>query len=132
MLTAATLLDGRKLTTTVDLAQLLAGMSDEAKAEIVDLLACDEAIVRAVADQILTGWTEAGSHGARSYGRDPEPRTALDVARRRVAEGASEVAEAEIASLKRQIAASNKRNDELHREIERLRLAVRALGGRAC
>ena len=37
MLTAATLLDGRRLTTTVDLAQLLAGMSDEAKAEIVDV-----------------------------------------------------------------------------------------------
>lgn len=86
---------------SVCLDTVLQTLSDEQKVLLVDSLSCEEAIIKNVADQILTGWTEQCSHGRTSYTSqsDPECLTALDRARRELARNSSEIAAKEIARL---------------------------------
>jgi len=97
----------------IDVADLFQRLSVEQKTELAQHLACDEAVLGFVADQLLDGWTEAGWHGYKHTG-DAEPTTALDKARRRIALGASETANKVIDELQRSI----KNTDE---DVERYR-----------
>lgn len=87
---------------TIDLGWLLGAMTDEQKREIADSLACEDSIIEDVAAQLITGWTEAASHGATSYDASA-PSTPLSIARRKVALAAGDVAATEIAELVRQL-----------------------------
>ena len=73
--------------------------------EIVERLACDDAVIRYVADQILNGYTESGSHGSTCCSAGDEPYTPLDQARARVVTGADEVARREIDRLRAELQA---------------------------
>lgn len=84
----------------IELSWLLSALTDEQKRELADSLACEDSIIKDVAAQLLTGWTERSSHGARSCGTDAEPTTPLDRARRELANRADSVAKDEIAGLK--------------------------------
>ena len=90
----------------IDLSWLLGALSAENKRELVDSLACEEAIIEDVASQLLDGWTERSSRGARSGATSPEPTTALDRARRKLAIGADDIAKDEIEQLKRALICS--------------------------
>jgi hypothetical protein len=82
----------------INLQWLLESLTSEQKREIADSLSCMDDIIEDVAAQILDGWTERLSGGARSF--SAEASTPLDRARRKLAEGANEVAKEEIADLK--------------------------------
>jgi len=89
-------LEEGKLLVPVD--EVFQSLSDEELRGLVDTLACEDAIIVAVAAQILDGWTEMESHGAKS-GTAPVPRTPLDRAIREVAKRSGEVAKEEIERL---------------------------------
>jgi hypothetical protein len=84
---------------TIDISDLLDSLSPEDKIELIETLACQDAIIKHVADQILTGWTENCYSGGTGY--SIEGHTPLDSARKRVIELAPEVARQEIERLKR-------------------------------
>lgn len=87
----------------IELSWLLSALTDEQKRELVDSLACEDAIIADVSAQLLDGWTERSSHGAKSCGSDAEPTSPLDKARRELASRAGEVAQKEIEDLKRSL-----------------------------
>lgn len=81
----------------VNVADLLGSFTGEERDQLIEQLACEDAIIERVAEQLVTGWTEAGNHGYKSGGHTPS--TPLDKAIRRVAEAAGEVAVKEISRL---------------------------------
>jgi len=83
---------------TIDISNLLDSLSPEDKIELIETLACQDTIIKHVADQILTGWTENCYSGGTSYA--VEGHAPLDLARKRVIELAPEVARQEIDRLK--------------------------------
>lgn len=88
-------------TVHISIAEILEALTDDEKVSLVDSLACEDVVIRGVADQLLGGCTELGSHGYRSgVGSATRPLNALDVARRRIAEGSSEIVKQEIEALK--------------------------------
>lgn len=118
---------------TVPLDYMFEGMTAEQKREIAVTLACESEIIKHVADQILDGWTEDGSYGAKSCDA-ANPGTALDRATREVAMRSGEVAAREIERLTATIARCEDRLSEEKREREKLRRqlgeATRALAAR--
>ncbi len=100
---------------TFSLVALLESMSLDEKIAAADSIACDEDIIKHVLDQIIVGWTENGSHGYRGL-PELKPHYALEMVRRRIAEGASEVAKKEIDGLKKQLEMANERQLRLERE----------------
>lgn len=81
------------------LSALLDTLDDEAKRWAIEHLACENAVIKAVTEQILDGWTEDCSHGAKHCLAEAEPRWGLDWATRAVAKRAGEVAVKEIERL---------------------------------
>lgn len=78
---------------------LLSEMSDEQKLDFVERLACEDVIIKHVADQIFDGLTENGHSGSSIIG-SPNHSSPLMDAQRRVAIESGEVAKREIESLK--------------------------------
>ena len=95
-----------------DLHDLLMSVSAESKAEMIESLACDDEIIKHVADQIITKWTENCCSGGAACTAGADPRFGLDWAWREVAKRSSEVAEREIKRLEGAI----KCKDELYAE----------------
>lgn len=90
----AKIIDGR---IAVNVSDLVDCLSDEDKDYIIEMLSCNEKVIENVASQIVTGWTEGGSHGFRSFGHTAY--NGLDKARRLLAKSASEVSGKEIERL---------------------------------
>jgi len=94
-------------------------LTDEERDDFYQCLACQDIVVKHVADQIIDGWTENGSYGSKTCGASITPTCELDIASRRIAEASSDIAKSEIDALKREMARVQKRldqaNDELHR-----------------
>lgn len=98
--------------------ELFENLDDEALAFVVDSLACQDRIIEEVANQILDGFTTDGSYGLENCSGD-EPSTALSKARRRVAEGASDVAKKEIDKLQSAYTRKDKAwREELSKRID--------------
>lgn len=92
--------------------EMIEKLPDEEKVELIEALSCEDAIIKHVMDQVLDTCTENGWHGAKSGGGSVEVYSPLDVARRRIAEGASKVSEEQIAALKRALKAAEERAAE--------------------
>lgn len=90
-------------------------MRGEHRAAVLESVACNEDVIRHVADQILDGWTENGNCG-RTY-VEADPQHALSQARRRVALGAGEVAAREIRELARRVASLEEETKQLTHEL---------------
>jgi len=67
-----------------DISELLMSLKGEDRISLIDSLACCDEVIKSVADQIMKGWTELGSHGYR--GSAESPHTPLDKVVRYVAE----------------------------------------------
>lgn len=80
----------------IPLHAILDRLTPDEKNSLVDYLSCDEQILENVTSQIMTGWTDGGSHGSRGCGFDEVPHTALDKARRAVAMASESVAKEEL------------------------------------
>lgn len=79
------------------------GLPDERKQELAESLTCADYVIKAVADQILEGWTENGFHGGEICSVDSGSLSPLQKARLRVADGAGEQARKEIERLQSQL-----------------------------
>ena len=82
---------------TIDAYELIDAFTGEEKLKLIECLACQDEVVKHVADQIIDGWTENGWHAGRGYSETPF--TELDKARRFVAEHSGELASKEIKRL---------------------------------
>jgi len=104
----------------IDVNYLLDAMSDQAKLDLVERLAIEGAVIKHVVDQIVEGLTENYYGGSRVCGSSVEPTLPLDIAHRRIAEASSEIANAEIASLKRELARTAERLRSAYAELDRM------------
>lgn len=103
-----------KGTLEIDLHTLLESVAPEHRVDLIESLSCDEEIIRHVADQIISRWTES-SYSGSSWVTAPSDDTcscALDVAWRRVAKASGEVAKREIERLE---SALKSREDDINR-----------------
>lgn len=101
---------------SLDIVDLFDAMSDEAIKELVDVLACHEAIVEEVANLLIDGFTSRDSHPARDES-EAAPRWPLGKAIRRVADSADEVHGRVLAGMARKLAdaeATVKRMEEAY------------------
>ena len=94
----------------VDAADLIDSLDDDGRITVIEMLACHDQIIEGVAAQIVNGWTESMNHGYTTY--SPSPSTALDKAKRYLAESASEVAKEQLARLESMATDANKRHSE--------------------
>src|SRR3990167_7060633 len=80
-----------------NIADLLDELTGDAHLELIESLSCQEAVIKHVSDQLITGYTENGWSGAK--GCSETPHTALDKAIRAIAENSGEIAKREIENL---------------------------------
>lgn len=104
-----------------DLHSLLECAKDQTKIELIESLACDDAIIKHVTDQILGGWTENMFCGASECGQSDTPYFALDKARREIAKRSSEVAKETIENLEKTIARQKQELAEYHEKESKRR-----------
>jgi hypothetical protein len=102
----------------IDLFPLFDSLTAEDKKELVDLLACDDAILEEVTNQLVTGYTSRCSSG------DKAPGSPLWIAIETIARNANEIADDHIKRLTLEL-------ENLQSRIEILeRSAFRAWDGR--
>lgn len=99
----------------IDLHDFLSHVDKETKMDMVESLACDDDIIKHVADQILERWTENCFSGGSTYGGDAW--TPLDKAWREVAKRSGEVAKREIEKLERVLRGKDEEICKLREEL---------------
>lgn len=104
-----------------ELHSLLECAKDQTKIELIESLACDDAIIKHVVDQILDGWTENCFCGAVSCEQTDTAYYGLDYARRQIAKRSSEVAKNTIEELEKTIARQKQELAEYHEKESRRR-----------
>ena len=87
-----------------DLHDILQSVSGEDKLAMMESFACDDDIIKHVADQIISKWTENYCSGGTAFPASAEPRFGLDWACREVAKKSGEVAAREIERLEKAVA----------------------------
>lgn len=88
------------------LSHLFENLDGETLRRVIDALACTDAVIDEVTNQILDGWTSMDSHAGKYCTASPAPVRGLDRACREVARRAGEVAAAEIKRLEEALKAS--------------------------
>lgn len=109
-------IEGGKL--SLNIVDLFDAMSDEAVKELVDALACHDAIAEEVANLLVDGFTSQNSHPCKDECA-AEPWYPLGKAIRRVAESADEVHGRVLAGMARELAdaeATVKRMEEAYQD----------------
>lgn len=114
---------------TIDAYELIDNFSGEEKLKLIECLACQNEIIKHVADQIISGWTENGWHGSKGYSETPF--TELDKARRFVAENSGELAKKEIQKLENLVKVKEEflnkswtENEKLQDELREMRAVL--------
>jgi hypothetical protein len=104
----------------IDISELLDNIAPEDKKELFKHIACDDQVIRDVADQILDGWTEDGWHGTISTeaqaNTEYRSTPAINAVRRDFAKRSSEVAKREIQQLEKALESAKKRVQDLENE----------------
>jgi hypothetical protein len=103
---------------SLNIYELLSGLTGDALRDLIDGLSCEEQVIANVAEQICGGYTELGSRGG--YTLSGTPHTALDKARRKIAEESSAIAREEIERLKRVLASAEELSNEGWRRYHEL------------
>lgn len=110
-----------------DATDLFDNMDAATLMHVIDALACNDAVIDEVTNQILDGWTSMDSHAGKYFTAEVDPRRGLDRACREVARRAGDVAADEIKRLEKALAESRaevadyrKRDDDRHYQMERM------------
>jgi hypothetical protein len=82
----------------IDVLELLENLTPEDRGEVAESLCIVDDVILRVADQIIKGWTEAGSHGSNDS-HNPVPLCALGKAVRAVALASGDIAAKQINDL---------------------------------
>lgn len=108
---------------SIDLFEALQNVKTDQKVELIESLACDDDIIRHVAEQIINRWTESGYSGLSSYcpGFKHEALYGLDWAVRMVALASGEIAQREIKRLEKSLEEKEKENKELYNQLNERR-----------
>lgn len=96
---------------TVNLIDLLDGMSLEEKRELIESLSCQGDVVEFVGQQIIDKWTENGFYSGVSCIATAEAYHGLDKVWRDVAKASGEVAKREIERLEDAVRSAEKLSD---------------------
>lgn len=104
-----------------DFRELLQMVPPDKRVALIEDLACEDAVIKHVANQILEGWTEGGCHGATACTASANPNLPLDEARRKVAKLAGDVAAEQIKVLERALAAKETELQAVREEMHRRR-----------
>lgn len=100
---------------------MISRLPDNERKEFMKHLACDDQVIKDVAEQILTGWTEDGWHGPKTIDAQADTVNkfahSIDRAAREVAKRSGEVAKREIERLEKALAESEERRNELEQRI---------------
>ena len=108
-------------TLQIDVFSLLEAMTREEKLKLADTLACTDDVITYVAQQIIDGWTEQGSHGsAGSVQPEPHPG-GLDWAIREVSMRSGFIAAKEILRLQEALKHAQEKNRLADEENVKLR-----------
>lgn len=106
----------------INVYDLIGQIPAEQRSDIIDALACQDAVIDEVANQIIGGFTTGGSHAGTTYGGDVDAVRGLDGARMRIAKASSSIAAKEIErlgeALKREKAHANDGWAEYHKLLE--------------
>ena len=86
-------------TLRIDVYALLEMMTAAEKLKLADTMACMGDVITYVAQQILDGWTEQGSHGSIGCSPESEPGSGLDWAIREISKRSGFIAAKEILRL---------------------------------
>jgi len=100
----------------IDMMELMKGMIDSQKEQIIESLACDCDVIKFVTQQIIDGFTENGFFGSSLCTASHAPTYGLDWAKREVAKASGEVAKREIEALEKALKNSNERYFDLANE----------------
>ena len=98
----------------VDVVELLDGLTADEKMELADTLAITDHVIEHVTQQIITGWTDAGTHGCNDSD-DAEPMYPLGKAIRAIALGAGGVAAQQVKDL----VAAMRRQHAYHAQVRK-------------
>ena len=101
---------------TIDLWDFLTDLEGEQKLELIETLSCQEAIIKHVSDQIITGFTENIYNGGSDGVAKSTPWSQLDIARREIAKNSSEIHKNEIEELEKAV---KYQEDEVNRTNDR-------------
>lgn len=93
-------------------------LTDEQKRDAITILACDDAVITMVGQQLVDGMTDDGSCGSISCIATATAYCGLDKVRRDVAKASGDIARQEIERLEKALAACDKQRldalNELH------------------
>lgn len=106
-----------------DLHGLLEGIQPVEKIPMVESLACDDDIIKHVAAQIISKWTENCYSGCAFVTASDSPQFGLDWAWREVAKKSGDVAKREIERLEDALRREKNKTTELYEEIRHLQQA---------
>lgn len=112
-----------------DLFDLLGEIAKEQRENLIDLLACRDEVINEVANQIIEGWTTAGSHGSTCFGGNPDAAHGIDGARMRIAKASGDIAAREIERLADQLKRTEARINEGWNAYHELLESKRRVGG---
>lgn len=99
---------------TIDVHELLAGLFVEEKQVLAEALAISDDVIERVGQQIVTGWTEAGSHGFNDSDA-ADPTYPLGKAIRAVALGSGGVAARQVEDLSSTMRRQHAYHDQMQR-----------------
>lgn len=103
---------------TFSVFDFLDGIQAHQAAEVIDYLACTDAVITHVVEQLIDGETVNGNHGSLSCGAVPS--TPLSIAKYNIAKGANDVARKRIEELERIVARKEQSLKDAWEEIHRL------------
>ncbi len=108
-----------------DFHDFLQYISADSKLELMESFACDDVIIKHVADQIIHRWTENSYSGGSACTVAADTtighHCALDVAWREVAKNSGEVAKREIERLETALKSKEEENQALREEMDKRR-----------
>lgn len=97
----------------IDLLDLLTNYNGKSKQEFLEIISCDDSVIKYVTQQIIDKWTESGFFGVIS---DGNYLSGLDWAWREIAKHSSIIAKEEIEKLERLVKKQNAELFKLHNE----------------
>jgi hypothetical protein len=107
--------------------EMLSYIDPAHKLELVESLACDDDIIKHVADQIISRWTESCCSGSSFITASADGGTPLDKAWRAVAKASGEVAKREIERLEVALRHEQAQHENTRQTLQEVRAVRRQL-----
>lgn len=104
-----------------DFHELLRYVDPARKQELVESLACDDDIIKHVADQIISRWTESCFSGSSFVTAPADGGTPLDKAWRAVAKASGDVAKREIERLEDAVRRERAQHEDTRKILDEVR-----------